>query len=61
MADEIFDAIKAEINAEANAMKDRLIDDILRRTNQFTQDWNATMAKLARLEEKKQAGDKLNK
>ena len=61
MAENNLEVVKQELNQQAQIMKDRFIDEILKKTNEFSQDWNRIMGKKAELDAKEKADDKLNK
>jgi len=52
---------KNELNLEAQKLKDRFIDSMLKKFAEFSQDWNALVGKLSSLETSEMKNDKLNK
>ena len=59
--EDYFKVRKDELLGEAQKMKDRFIDDMLRRFNDFNKDWNDVVTKLNLLEKATVKDDKLNK
>ena len=60
MGDNLLKEIKQGFEQEAQIAKDRFIDDLIRRVNQFTQDWQGIIAKVGKIDEGQQKADKLN-
>ena len=53
--------LKQQYNVEAQMMKDRLIDTIMKLINEFSQDWNRVTGKLQEIKKEEEQQDKLNK
>ena len=60
MEDNLLKEIKQGFEQEAQITKDRFIDDLIRRMNQFTQDWQSIISKVGKIDESQQKSDKIN-
>jgi hypothetical protein len=61
MAEEnILDNFVKDSQTDLQRLKDELVDDLLRRMNKFTSDWNRVLEKKMMLEQSVRKTDKLN-